>query len=118
MKTITTVDVVVDCLVFGEGNTLHDSEEVRSLTLEVIDDSWLLFGTDGGADVYRISLEKLGLQRRPEESSIELTDKEERTPLRQLVATLSYGSLFGAGDETLQEILDEYLKKKESKDED
>jgi len=45
-------------------------------------------------------------------------ETEERTPLRQLVATLSYGSLFGAGDETLQEILDEYLKKKESKDED
>tara|TARA_R110002153_G_scaffold214307_2_gene366890 strand:- start:269 stop:490 length:222 start_codon:yes stop_codon:yes gene_type:complete len=70
MKILTTVDIIADLLVLEEGQLVSADEAMR-LTLEVIDDVELILGTDGGPDMYRISLKELGLQRIPEEMSNE-----------------------------------------------
>ena len=70
MKIVTTVDIIADLLVLEEGQLVSADEALR-LTLEVIDDVELILGTDGGPDMYRISLKELGLQRIPEEMSNE-----------------------------------------------
>ena len=70
MKIVTTVDIIADLLVLEEGQLVSADEAMR-LTLEVIDDVELILGTDGGPDMYRISLKELGLQRIPEEMSNE-----------------------------------------------
>ena len=70
MKRLTTVDIIADLLVLEEGQLVSTDEAMR-LTLEVIDDVELFLGTDGGPDMYRISLKELGLQRIPEENSNE-----------------------------------------------
>ena len=70
MKIVTTVDIIADLLVLEEGQLVSADEAMR-LTLEVVDDVEIILGTDGGPDMYRISLKDLGLQRIPKEMSNE-----------------------------------------------